>query len=40
MTQAGPALTASDDPLTIEQFSHALEESSISPNVCPAAVGF
>ena len=35
-------LLVSDDPVTIQQFSHALEELSISPDVCrevPAAVG-
>jgi len=42
MTQVGLVLLASDDPVTIQQFSHALEELSISPDVCrevPAAVG-
>jgi CheY-like chemotaxis protein len=42
MTQFGLVLLASDDPVTIQQFSHALEELSISPDVCreaPAAVG-
>ena len=36
------ALLVSEDPATIQQFSHALEELSISPDVCrevPAAVG-
>jgi CheY-like chemotaxis protein len=36
------ALLASADPVTIQQFSHALQELSISPDVCqevPAAVG-
>jgi CheY-like chemotaxis protein len=38
----GLALLVSDDPVTIQQFSHALKELSISPDVCrevPAAVG-
>jgi hypothetical protein len=38
----GTALLASADPLTIQQFSHALQELSISPDVCQevsAAVG-
>jgi hypothetical protein len=42
MTQLGLVLLASDDPVTIQQLSHALEELSISPDVCrevPAAVG-
>jgi CheY-like chemotaxis protein len=42
MTEIGLVLLASDDPVTIQQFSHALEELSISPDVCrevPAAVG-
>jgi CheY-like chemotaxis protein len=42
MTQVGLVLLASDDPVTIQQFTHALEELSISPDVCrevPAAVG-
>jgi hypothetical protein len=42
MTQVALVLLASDDPVTIQQFSHALEELSISPDVCrevPAAVG-
>ena len=41
MTQVGLVLLASDDPVTIQQFSHALGELSISPDVCrevPAAV--
>jgi CheY-like chemotaxis protein len=41
MTHVGLVLLASDDPVTIQQFSHALEELSISPDVCrevPAAV--
>src|SRR5208282_3149441 len=36
------ALLVSADPVTIQQFSHALQELSISPDVCqevPAAVG-
>jgi CheY-like chemotaxis protein len=42
MKEIGLVLLASDDPVTIQQFSHALEELSISPDVCrevPAAVG-
>jgi CheY-like chemotaxis protein len=42
MTEIGLVLLASDDPVTIQQFSHALEELSISPDVCrevPAAIG-
>jgi CheY-like chemotaxis protein len=42
MTEIGLVLLASADPVTIQQFSHALEELSISPDVCrevPAAVG-
>ena len=42
MTQVGLVLLASDDPVTIQQFSDALGELSISPDVCrevPAAVG-
>jgi CheY-like chemotaxis protein len=42
MTQVGLVLLASDDPVTIQQFSHALEELSISPDVCrevPTAIG-
>ncbi len=42
MTQIGLVLLASDDPVTIQQLSHALEELSLSPDVCregPAAVG-
>ena len=42
MTEVGLVLLASNDPVTIQQFSHALEELSISPDVCrevPAAVG-
>ena len=38
----GPVLLASDDPVTIQQFIHSLQELSISPEVCrevPAAVG-
>jgi CheY-like chemotaxis protein len=38
----GLALLVSADPVTIQQFSHALQELSISPDVCqevPAAVG-
>jgi hypothetical protein len=38
----GLALLASDDPVTIQQFGDALQELSISPDVCrevPAAVG-
>ncbi len=38
----GFALLVSADPVTIQQFSHALQELSISPDVCqevPAAVG-
>ena len=38
----GLALLVSADPATIQQFSHALQEFSISPDVCrevPAAVG-
>lgn len=38
----GLALLISADPVTIQQFSHALEELSISPNICrdvPAAIG-
>jgi CheY-like chemotaxis protein len=38
----GVALLVSADPVTIQQFSHALQELSISPDVCqevPAAVG-
>jgi CheY-like chemotaxis protein len=37
----GPVLLASDDPVTIQQFSDALRELSISPEICregPAAV--
>ena len=30
----GTALLVSVDPVTIEQFSHALQELSISPDVC------
>jgi hypothetical protein len=30
----GLALLASADPVTIQQFSHALQELSILPNVC------
>jgi hypothetical protein len=30
----GLALLVSDDPVTIQQFSHALKELSISPDVC------
>ena len=42
MTEIGLVLLASDDAVTIQQFSHALEELSISPDVCrevPAAIG-
>jgi len=42
MTEIGLVLLASDDPVTIQQFTHALEELFISPDVCrevPAAVG-
>ena len=42
MTQVGVVLLASNDPVTIQQFSHALEELCIPPDVCrevPAAVG-
>jgi len=42
MTEIGLVLLASNDPVTIQQFTHALEELSISPDVCrevPAAVG-
>src|SRR6202035_3784776 len=42
MTEIGLVLLASDDPVTIQQFSDALGELSISPHVCrgvPAAVG-
>jgi hypothetical protein len=38
----GLALLVSDDPVTIQQFRHALKELSISPDLCrevPAAVG-
>jgi PilZ domain len=38
----GLALLASADPVTIQQFSHALQQLSISPEVCqevPAAIG-
>jgi ActR/RegA family two-component response regulator len=38
----GIALLVSADPVAIQQFSHALQELSISPDVCreiPAAVG-
>jgi hypothetical protein len=38
----GLALLVSADPVAIQQFSHALQELSISPDVCreiPAAVG-
>src|ERR1022692_4447295 len=34
MTEIGLVLLASDDPVTIQQFSHALQELSISPEVC------
>ena len=40
--QVGLALLVSADPVAIQQFSHALQELSISPDVCreiPAAVG-
>ena len=42
MTEIGLVLLASNDPVTIQQFTHALEELSISPDVCrevPAAIG-
>jgi CheY-like chemotaxis protein len=42
VTEIGLVLLASDDAVTIQQFSHALEELSISPDVCrevPAAIG-
>jgi DNA-binding NtrC family response regulator len=42
MTEIGLVLLASDDPVTIQQFSNALKELAISPDVCrevPAAVG-
>ena len=42
MTKIGLLLLAPDDPVTIQQFSHALEELSISPDVCgkyPRPVG-
>jgi CheY-like chemotaxis protein len=42
VTEIGLVLLASDDQITIQQFSHALEELAISPDVCrevPAAVG-
>ena len=42
MTEVGLVLLASNDPVTIQQFSDALGELSISPDVCrevPAAVG-
>jgi DNA-binding response OmpR family regulator len=38
----GLALLVSADPVTIQQFSHALQELSISPELCeevPAAIG-
>ncbi len=38
----GLALLVSADPMAIQQFGHALEELSISPNICrdlPAAIG-
>ena len=40
--QVGLALLVSADPVAIQQFSHALQELSISPDVCreiPAAIG-
>ena len=40
--QVGLALLVSADPVTIRQFNHALQELSISSDVCqevPAAVG-
>jgi len=40
--EIGNTLLVSADPVTIQQFSHALQEWSISPDVCrevPAAVG-
>jgi len=38
----GPVLLVSADPVTIQQFSYALQELSISPDICrdvPAAIG-
>jgi len=38
MTEVGLVLLASDDPVTIQQFSHALEDLSLSNDVCQAEV--